>query len=890
MKFIRLRELALLGTLLLLGQGLNGCSSSAPSSGTQDTIAATPSQAGTVTVVNGGSKSFTLSFNSSDKNAISNLSVTSGLAALPGGWSGPSAFHCATVSSGSGCVLTLTYAPTAAASGTVTIAYSYVNSAGVSQTGTASIPYAATVHDTVSATAAPTGQITAAAGASQAVALTFTTDDGNSATALTLTTSLTGLPAGWTSSTHSFTCATVSTGSGCLLPLTFAPTVVGGGTLTLSYSYTDNAGSVKTGAVNLAYAATDTNNLVGTAAPSGQINAVIGGAGQAVAVTFTTDDQNVTTALALTTDLGALPSGWSASGSSFTCASVGTGNGCQLHLTYAPSAAGGGTLTLNYGYHDTAGTAKTGSLNIAYAATAQNAIVGTAAPSGQVNAVVGSGSQSVAVNFATNAGVAGGFSLTTALNALPAGWTSTAASLTCASVSTSGSTCQLPLSYAPSTVGSGTLTLNYGYTNNAGLAAAGTVSIPYASTAHDTVSGAISPAGTLGVAVNATQSVTVTFTTSDGNVAGGLAIASSGSGGLGSLPAGWSVTGGATSFACSSISTGAGCALGLTYAPTAAASGSLALNFSYVDNAGTAQNGTVDIAYIATAQHAYVSDNQNGVYICSITGTTGALTGCQTTGGGFSGAWSVAFFSGSTANYAYVVDGQRANVYLCTVNDDGTLSTSCTNQTNQNAAFSYPEQLTVVGASLYVADQATLSGGEVTQCAINAVDGTLSNCSASGSGGDLIYASGVTLDGSFAYVATDNNGLYICGVDSTDGSLTTCTAATTSGSSVGNTWTLAVSGAVAYIAGESGFGTCTIGSAGVLSACSNTSLDSSSPLATGIALNGSFAYLSTESFMFGAGNVYLCSVNGLTVSACGVAVSDGSNSGFSRSITDVTIH
>jgi hypothetical protein len=81
----------------------------------------------------------------------------------------------------------------------------------------------------------------------------------------------------WQRTAHTFTCATVSTGSGCLLPLTFAPTVVAGGTLTLSYRYTDNAGTAKTGALNLAYAATDTNNLVGTAAPSGQINAVIGG-------------------------------------------------------------------------------------------------------------------------------------------------------------------------------------------------------------------------------------------------------------------------------------------------------------------------------------------------------------------------------------------------------------------------------------------------------------------------------------------------------------------------------------------------------------------------------------------------------------------------------------
>ena len=83
--------------------------------------------------------------------------------------------------------------------------------------------------------------------------------------------------------------------------------------------------------MSLAYAATTHDNIVGTAAPTGQINAVIGGAPQSVGVTFTTDDHNLATALAVTIDLAALPSGWSATRSSFACASVSTGNGCQLH-------------------------------------------------------------------------------------------------------------------------------------------------------------------------------------------------------------------------------------------------------------------------------------------------------------------------------------------------------------------------------------------------------------------------------------------------------------------------------------------------------------------------------------------------------------------------------
>ena len=883
MKRFRIPGLGLIGLFGSMSFALNGCSSTT-STGTQDSIVVTRSASGTVSVVKGGSKSVTLSFNSSDANAITKLSVTSGLSTLPAGWSGPSTFYCATVGSGSGCVLTLTFVPTADASGALIIAYSYANSDGVVQSGSTEIAYTSTSHDTVSATAAPTGQINAVVGASQTVALTFTTDDGNPATALAVTT-LTALPAGWVSTVSSFSCATVSTGNGCLLPLTFAPSAAGNGTLTLNYAYTDNAGAAKTGAVSLAYAATVHDSIVGTAAPSGQINAVIGGAPQSIDVTFTTDDHNLATALALTSDLTALPSGWSASGPSFACASVATGNGCQLHLSYAPSAAATGTLTLNYGYRDSAGTPKTGSLNIAYAATVHNNVVGIASPSGQVNAVVAAGAQSVAVNFTTDGGVAGALTLTTALNSLPGGWTSTATSLTCPTVSHSGNACQLPLSYAPGAVGSGTVTLNYSYTNNAGNIATGTVSIPYASTAHDTVSGAVSPSGTVGTAVGASQAVTVIFTTNDGNMASGLAIASGGGGGLGSLPGGWSAAGGATSFACSAISAGAGCALSLTYAPTSGASGTLALDFSYLDNAGTAQSGTVSIPYAAFAPHAYVSDSNQGLYICSIDPTAGTLANCQTTGGGFTGAWSVAFFSGSTANYAYVVDGPRSNLYLCTVNSDGTLSNSCT---VQGSNYSYPEHVTVLGSTLYIADQGSPGGGEVTVCSINSTDGTLSGCLVTGSGSGLNYASGVTLDSGFGYVETDNNGLFTCAFDSTSGLLTNCAVAGTS-ASVANAWNIVIANGTAYAANATdGLATCSVDSAGDLSSCSNTSLDNSYPLATGVDVRGGWVYVSAWNMM-GTSDVYLCPISGPTVSGCSVAVSDGSDSGF-RFPTDVIIH
>jgi hypothetical protein len=53
--------------------------------------------------------------------------------------------------------------------------------------------------------------------------------------------------------------------------------------------------------------------------------------------------------------------------------------------------------------------------------------------------------------------------------------------LSCTSVTT-GTNCQLALSYAPSAADSGSLTFTYGYTNNSGIAKTGTVIIPYTAT------------------------------------------------------------------------------------------------------------------------------------------------------------------------------------------------------------------------------------------------------------------------------------------------------------------------------------------------------------------------------------------------------------------------
>jgi hypothetical protein len=98
--------------------------------------------------------------------------------------------------------------------------------------------------------------LTVASGSSTPVLISFVTDDGNPASALSVTSGLAALPAGWSSTSSSFGCAGVSNGGACQLALTYQPMVVGSGTLALGFTYTNDSGTVKTGTVSVAYTAT----------------------------------------------------------------------------------------------------------------------------------------------------------------------------------------------------------------------------------------------------------------------------------------------------------------------------------------------------------------------------------------------------------------------------------------------------------------------------------------------------------------------------------------------------------------------------------------------------------------------------------------------------------
>ena len=814
--------------------------------GSTDVVVATPSDSA-VSVAIGATQTVSIPFTSNDGNAISGFAVSGTLATLPAGWSGPGSFSCASVSTGSGCVLNLTYAPTAVGSGTLTIDYVFVSNATMPNTsGSVTITYTATTHDNVIAAASPTGQINGiVGGGNQSVSVSFTTDDGNAATGLALTTSLAALPAGWSSTATSFACAIVSTGSGCQLPLTFTPTAGAGGTLALTYGYTDDSGTARTGTLNIPYSTVAHNSVVATASPPGQIVAVETGS-QAVTVTFNTTDGNPASALYLTSDLTALPAGWSSASNTLSCASVSTGNGCQLHLTYAPTTLTSGTLTLNYAYTDAAGTASTGSLNLAYAATTNDNAVATVSPTGQINAVAPAGTQAVLVTFTTDDGrPATALQLTSSLAALPAGWSSSSPTFSCGGFS-SGSVCQLALMYAPTSPGSGTLVLNYAYLNNAGEPRTGSVSVAYRATTDNTVNGASSQTS-LAVVTGSITPITVTFTTSDGNPATGLSVTS----GLSTLPNGWTSTAG--SFMCSSVSTGSACQLSLTYAPTAPtalASNTLSLTYSYNNNSGTAETGTVSISYVATQAYLYIAQLGSPHVSYCMLATGGTPANCMATSATFIMPTGIAF---NGSGQAYVADEGANIVYVCTVMAAGDLS-SC----NPGAAFANPFYLAVNGSTLYVTS-ANPTGG-LTICTIGS-GGGLSNCAESTAESAGMGTSGIAVSSSYAYVGVGPSTVDGCAVGST-GSLTECTSTGAGFSGVDG---ISLANGYVYIANQSSgtVSVCSVGSGGSLSPCTPSSIAPGvSPVS--VAVNGAQAYVN-DSVIDAANesisnNIYLCSV------------------------------
>lgn len=264
--------------------------------------------------------------------------------------------------------------------------------------------------------------------------------------------------------------------------------------------------------------------------------------------------------------------------------------------------------------------------------------------------------------------------------------------------------------------------------------------------------------------------------------------------------------------------------------PRWAASGTLTLSYTYVNDAGTAGNGSVSIPYTATAaqqqQHLYATNfSSNRVSYCPIN-ADGSLGACATTGSGLYNPQGIAF----SGNYVYIANSNGSSVTTCSVHPDGSFS-GCS-----NAGFAWPGDLTANPAAAYVYLN---TNGALDVCGGGA--GALSSCASTGSN---IPQLAFSVTGSQAYgtVTTytmfgSTSSIELCAVQ-LNGALTNCAATGSNTSSAGDPQ--GVYGNYLYLLGGSGLLVCPIELDGTLGTCSSLTV-SGTP--QGAAFLGGYAYI-----------------------------------------------
>ena len=425
------------------------------------------------------------------------------------------------------------------------------------------------------------------------------------------------------------------------------------------------------------------NTVVASAGDASELKLYAGQSRQ-ITLSFRTSDGGSATALALVLPAGGLPAGWSIGSNRRGCERVDADNLCQIALTYAPAAAEpASAVTFPYSYRNNKGDAGTGNIAIAYGALAVNAATTALLPAGQVKGVTGKTS-TILLSFGTNdASPATDLHVETDFAALPAGWTSPATGLDCASFGLK-SVCQLALSYTPASAApASVLAINYRYKNSSGKQQIATAAIDYSATAPNTVSASLSPAGVVRARAGASQQVQLTFAPSDSSPASALRLSTD----VGKLPAGWSVK--ASTLPCATVDGSGGCGLTLSYAPVPdQPAGKLDVDYAYTDAIGRELTGRTTVRYASHDYQVYVTDYGaivdgepvgGGVRQCELDGA-GKLSACVKV----ATAWPIfgvseiviygshAYIGAVTGNFPEVnVRPRQATV--CTIADDNAL-------------------------------------------------------------------------------------------------------------------------------------------------------------------------------------------------------------------------
>lgn len=557
------------------------------------------------------------------------------------------------------------------------------------------------------------------------IAVIFRAPQGMAARQLAITTGMSPLPAGWSSASSSFACDTVSANDDCRLNLRYSPILAGvSGNLNLGFRYIDANGVQQHGSADIPYGTTAPNAVTAAVAPAGPLQV---GVGTSTSVVFTFRSNDGVPATALSADVGALPAGWSVAGGSVPCATVAGDAGCSLSLQFQPlGPVGTSVLSLPYRYTDSGGAVRDGTASVTYAAIAGGTVTAALSPAGLVDTYVGS-TASVQVSFTATAGNVTGMQLT---STLPAEWTVTSGTLPCTTLA-AGASCQATLTYAPtSSLVSGTVPIDFSYTDSFGVAHSGSLTIPYRARSHfvyvpnrgggNVTRCALDTNGDPANCVNLTPTALVFPSRIRPEGSSAYLIDSGGTGKI---------------IHCAADANGDLSNCAVTGLPMNNLPGGIALRngMAYIvdDSTGELQRCTVDADGLFSA--------------CAITSLTAPAI-----------ATSIAF----SGDNMYVGYAAASNVTRCTVLPDGT-PTACLSE--PVAGMTGTSSVAVNGGYLYLTNN---GNNNVLRCTINS-DGSLSSCIDAGATG-LNAPFGIALFGGYAYISNGNsNVLSRCTVDGT---------------------------------------------------------------------------------------------------------------------------
>jgi hypothetical protein len=254
---------------------------------------------------------------------------------------------------------------------------------------------------------------------------------------------------------------------------------------------------------------------------------------------------------------------------------------------------------------------------------------------------------------------------------------------------------------------------------------------------------------------------------------------------------------------------------------------------------------------VTSTTYAYFPAGPNLTYCAIVSG--GALSQCATAASGFANIVGIAF-AGSTA---YVSDPSRSSLLLCSLQLDGSMTTSCDSSSPSATVTVLPSpgDIAVANGQVVIAGQS--GAGAPNPGALWVCTPTLSTCSKSS---NLSYSPvGVAANAAYAYISDAADGLVqACPIA---GSIGTCV---TVASGFMFPVTLSLVGSQLYIVDETAnsISVCAANSSdGTLSACASSAL-TFSPI--GLAVSGATALVSDDS-----NNIYACAVSGSgALSAC----------------------